>query len=77
MEQPRGNASEFIGDGHGNVASWALAETRGGRINTGCYYSYRMPDGREWKKRGELVADGGGGYAGTIPMPSIARPISS
>lgn len=68
VEQPRGNASEFISDGHGNVRILGVAETRGGGINTGRYtYSYRMPDSREWKKLGELVADGGGGYAGFNP----------
>ncbi|WP_204272530.1 hypothetical protein, partial [Enterobacter hormaechei] len=34
VEQPRGNASEFISDGHGNVRILGVAETRGGGINT-------------------------------------------
>ena len=68
VELPRGSASEYISDGHGNVRILGVSETRGMGMSTGRYtYSYRTPDSREWKKLGEVVADGIGGYAGFNP----------
>lgn len=69
VEPPRGNAVEYISDGHGTVRIMGSEEVRGdARMNTGrYYYYYRTADSREWKKLSELVSDGGGGASGFNP----------
>ncbi|WHU02228.1 MULTISPECIES: alpha/beta hydrolase family protein [unclassified Sphingomonas] len=68
VESPRGGANEYISDGHGNVRIIGFAQARNEGMLTGNYsYQYRTAGDRDWKKLGDLVSDGGGGYSGFNP----------
>ncbi|HWU96197.1 MAG TPA: prolyl oligopeptidase family serine peptidase, partial [Sphingomonas sp.] len=68
VESPRGDANEYISDGHGDVRIIGFAQTRHEGMLTGSYsYQYRTANDRSWKRLGDLVSDGNGGYSGFNP----------
>ncbi len=61
IEPPRGGATEYISDGHGNVRVMGMMPARGmdydvSRID----YSYRKAGSRDWKELGQLRRTGSG-----------------
>ena len=59
VEQPRGDASEYIADGQGTVRVMGFAPDDGRGYTKGVVdYLYRRAGSRDWEKLGQLVIDG-------------------
>jgi dienelactone hydrolase len=63
VEVPRQRASEYIGDGRGNVRIMGVTRVTGGGQNSGVVeYFYRTADSREWKHLSEYDTLEGTGF---------------